>query len=62
MSLYILSFTLLVLGLLLSCHRVRDVYRDTWAFVLMICGFIVLAVKVAVDLWSLVSVIFSCLG
>jgi len=51
MSLYILGCVLLIVGLSLSLHERRDVYRDTWAFLLMVCGLLFILIRAIVDLW-----------
>jgi hypothetical protein len=54
MSLYILSFVLMVLGVVLTSHQQRDSYRDTWGYLLLGVGFLMGLVRFIVDTWRFV--------
>lgn len=53
MSLYILGLVLMIVGLYLSAHERRDTYRDTWALILLICGFLLIVVRLVSSIWRL---------
>jgi hypothetical protein len=54
MSLYILSFVLMVLGVALTSHHQRDEYRDTWGYLLLGVGFLIGLVRFGIDSWRFV--------
>lgn len=51
MSLFILGFVLIFVGLWLSIHQHRDAYRDTWAVLLMVSGVVLIVVRIIIHLW-----------
>lgn len=53
MWLYIIGLVLLFAGWLLSMHERRDVYRDTWAVLLLVAGVVCIVLRILIGLWRL---------
>lgn len=51
MSLYIIGCVLIIVGLYLSANQNRDQLRDTWALILLICGLLMIVVRLVSSIW-----------
>lgn len=49
MSLYIVGCVLIIVGLYLSAHQNRDQLRDIWAAIFIVCGLLMIVVRIGIE-------------